>query len=80
MQTPGKQAFIVTLSGSRPVHEVTEELTKRGFQVGNVLDTIGVVTGSADADAVERLRGLPGVADISEDHPVDIGPPGSPIS
>lgn len=74
------QPFVVTLSGSRPIQEMTEELAKEGFQVGNVLDAIGVVTGSADTDAVERLRGLSGVADISEDHPVDIGPPGSPIS
>jgi hypothetical protein len=38
------------------------------------------VTGSADAKHVARLRRVKGVADVSADYPVDIGPPDAEIS
>jgi len=38
------------------------------------------VTGSAHPDTSKRLKRIPGVADVSPDHPVDIGPPGAPVS
>jgi hypothetical protein len=80
MQTPEKQPFVVTLSGSRPPHDVAAELKKQGFDVGEVLEAIGVVTGHAPAASLDAMRKLSGVADISKDHPVDIGPPGAPVS
>ena len=38
------------------------------------------VTGSAAGGRVERLRRVQGVADVSPDYPVSIGPPGSEVS
>jgi hypothetical protein len=75
-----KQAFVVTVSGDRPIHEVARDLKVRGFQVDQVLDAIGVVTGSAASTNVAKLRKVPGVADVSSDHAVNIGPPGAPVS
>jgi hypothetical protein len=75
-----KQALVITVSGDRQIHEVARELKAAGFDVNQVLDTIGVVTGSADATSVARLRSVRGVTDVSPDHEVDIGPPGTPIS
>ena len=74
------QPLIVTCSGDRPVHEVVKDLKDAGFQVSQVLDAIGSVTGSAPAKSKNTLKKIRGVADVSEDHPVDIGPPDSTIS
>jgi hypothetical protein len=51
-----------------------------GLEVEGVLDAIGIVTGRADANSIARLRKVRGVADVSPDYKVDIGPPGAPIS
>ena len=75
-----KRAVVVTLSGDCDVHEVVRGLKAAGLEIDQALAEIGVVTGSADADQLEKLREVRGVADVSPDHPVDIGPPGSPIS
>ena len=75
-----KQALIVTVSGDRPIHEVAKDLRAAGLGVDQVLEFTGTVTGSAQPQAADKLRGIPGVADVSVDHPVDIGPPGAPVS
>ena len=75
-----KQAFVVTVSQDHGIQKVARELKAKGFEVDQVLDAIGVVTGSALPDDVAKMRKIPGVKDVSADHPVDIGPPGSPIS
>jgi hypothetical protein len=72
-----KQHLVVTVSPGRPIHEVTHDLKAAGFKVNEVLDTIGVVTGSANADHLAKLKAVRGVADVSPDHDVDIGPPGA---
>jgi hypothetical protein len=71
---------VVTLTGDRPIHEVADDLRAAGLSVDQVLTPTGIVTGSAHPDVTERLRKVPGVADVSPDHPVDIGPPGAAIS
>jgi hypothetical protein len=75
-----KQAFVVTVSGDHRIQKVAKELKAKGFEVDQVLDAIGVVTGSALPANVAKMRAVPGVTDVSADHPVDIGPPGAPIS
>ena len=75
-----KKAMVVTCSGDRPIHEVASDLKAAGFEVGQVLDTIGSVTGFAHPKLKKHLMGVRGVVDVSEDHPVDIGPPGAPVS
>jgi hypothetical protein len=72
--------MVVTVSGERPIHEIASELKAKGFEVGQVLDSIGSVTGYAHSHTKKRLSGIRGVADVSEDHPVDIGPPDSSVS
>lgn len=75
-----KQRVVVTISGDRPIHDVTRDLKAAGLEVDQVLESIGSVTGSAPPDASKRLKRIPGVADVSADHPIDIGPPGAPVS
>jgi hypothetical protein len=72
--------LVITLSGERPLREVTADLEAAGLKIDQVLSEVGIVTGSAPAGAAARLRRVTGVADVSKDHGVDIGPPGSPVS
>jgi len=72
--------WVVTTSGDHPIRDVAKKLTKTGFAVDQVLDEIGSITGSADDGAVEKLRQIPGVADVSPETPIDIGPPDAPVT
>jgi hypothetical protein len=76
----GKKAFVVTVSGNRPIADVKRDLSASGLEVEQVLDSIGSITGRAHPSAVRKLRSVMGVADVSEDHSVSIGPPDAPIS
>jgi hypothetical protein len=74
------QSYVVTPTGDRALGDVVHDLKAAGFQVGQVMETIGIVTGSAPSANVAKLRKVRGVKDVSPDHAVDIGPPGAPVS
>lgn len=76
--TKGKR-WIVTTTGKGSLEEVKKKLTKSGFTVDKVLDEIGIITGTTKDDDVERFRSVDGVADVSPDEDVNIGPPDAPI-
>jgi hypothetical protein len=76
MTKKAKKRLVVTVAG-RPIHDVTHDLKAAGFEVNEVLDAIGVVTGSAHSDQMSKLKSVRGVTDVSADHDVDIGPPGA---
>jgi len=75
-----KKRWIVTTSGDRSLSEIKKKVTESGFAVEDVLDEIGCIIGSASDDVAERLRSIPGVADVSPETPVDIGPPDAPVT
>lgn len=69
--------WIVTLApGSAPA-AVARALRQAGFQVEQVLDEIGCITGRASAAVADAARRVPGVDDVAGSGPVDIGPPGA---
>ena len=72
--------WIVTISGNRLLNDVKKQLTETGFTVEQVLDQVGCITGSASDDIAARLRTIPGVADVSPDTDVGIGPPDDAIT
>jgi len=76
--TKGKR-WIVTTTGKGSLEDVKKNLTRSGFSVDKVLGEIGVITGTSKDDDVERFRSVDGVADVSPDEDVDIGPPDAPI-
>ncbi len=80
MANETKQPLVITMSGDRPIHDVANDLRAAGLDVNQVLEFTGTVTGSAHPHAADQLRGIAGVADVSPDFGVDIGPPGAPIS
>jgi hypothetical protein len=51
--------------------EVVDHLTRAGLHVERVLDAIGVVTGSVQADAAPELRTVPGVESVEPDRTVE---------
>ncbi len=73
-----QQRWVVTLSSDRPLADLRADLAGAGFSVEQELAEIGVVTGRCDESAAGKIRALRGVADVSRDSPVGIGPPGSP--
>lgn len=73
-----QQRWVVTLSSDRPLADLRKDLAGAGFSVEQELTELGVVTGNCDEKAAGKVRALPGVADVSPDTPIDIGPPGSP--
>jgi hypothetical protein len=75
-----KQSLVVTIAKGCHINDVARDLKAAGLQVEGVLNAIGVVTGRATAKSVARLRKVRGVADVSLDNTVDIGPPDAPIS
>lgn len=77
--TKGKKKWIVTTSGKKKLSYVKRKLSESGFSVDQVLDEIGVITGTCSDDDVDRLRKVAGVADVSPDEQIDIGPPDAPI-
>ena len=79
MAEKAKPAVIVTLSGERKVRDVARDLRAAGLDVDLVLEETGIVTGTAAPGTHATLRKIQGVADVSADHPIDIGPPGSEV-
>lgn len=75
-----KQSLVITTSGNRSIKDVARDLKKAGFDVEQVLESINVVTGKGQAGSEGKLRSVKDVVDVSEDHPVDIGPPDAEIS
>jgi hypothetical protein len=74
--------MIITISGDRSMHEIKKELTDNGFAVDQVFESAGSITGEFSDDKVlDKLKSIRGVTDVSpEPPPIDIGPPGSPIT
>jgi hypothetical protein len=58
---------------------VVENLRASGLQVEQVLGTLGIVTGSAPADALDALRGVEGVASVDEQLSYQLPPPDAPV-
>ena len=63
------------VDGDTAPDEIVADLRKAGLVVGTLLAEIGVITGQCTATQAAALRKVAGVADVSPDAPVDIGPP-----
>lgn len=72
-----EKRWVVTTSGDQSLSDVQKNLVDSGFKVDEVLTEIGVITGVAEDDVVDKVRQVGGVVDVSPEPSVDIGPPGS---
>ncbi|HEX7174768.1 MAG TPA: hypothetical protein VF240_05750 [Pyrinomonadaceae bacterium] len=75
-----KKRWVITASDDRSLKDIKKRVTESGFDIDQVLDEIGCITGVASDDVAESLRSVPGVADVSPEPSVDIGPPDAPLS
>lgn len=71
--------WIVTLADGAAAADARRQLAEAGFDVDQVLEEIGVVTGRSGDDIAEKLRQLDSVADVAPEGEVDIGPPDSDL-
>jgi hypothetical protein len=67
----------VTVQG-RGVDDVLADLRDAGLEVDRVLGDLGIVTGRAAPEAIERMRGLPGVI-IELGTEVQLPDPDAPV-
>jgi hypothetical protein len=59
---------------------VVEALRHAGLRVDEVLESVGVVTGTVDGDALGSLSTVPGVAEVERSHVFEVPPPDSPVT
>jgi hypothetical protein len=76
----GATNWIVTTTGERSLDEIADDLARVGFAKRHRQSEIGIIAGAASSDVISRQREIPGVADVSPDHEVDIGPPDAPVT
>jgi hypothetical protein len=73
MRGPGAAA-----SGMHSPAPSLDMLAEAGLDIEEHLDAIGVVTGWADDDAIDRLRAIDGVT-VDLERGVQIAPPDAPV-
>jgi hypothetical protein len=69
----------VTVDDGHAIEEVAAVLRARGMQVAQVLDGIGVITGSAPEDVRHTLAGVEGVASVDEQLTHRLPPPDADV-
>ena len=69
----------VTVDDAHAIEEVAAVLRARGMQVAQVLDGIGVITGSAPEDIRHTLAAVEGVASVDEQLTHRLPPPDADV-
>jgi hypothetical protein len=69
----------VTVDDGQAIEEVAAALRARGMEVVQVLDGIGVITGSAPDDVRHTLADVEGVASVDEQLTHQLPPPDSAV-
>ena len=69
----------VTVGDGHEIEEVAAGLRARGMEVAQVLDGIGVITGSAPDEVRGDLAGVEGVARIDDGLTHQLPPPDAPV-
>ena len=72
-----EKRWVITTSGDQSLSDIQKNVVDNGFKVDEVHTEIGLITGVAEDDVVEKVRQVGGVVDVSPEPSVDIGPPDS---
>lgn len=72
---------VVTLDEAQPVEikKTIKSLGAKGLSVGHVMESIGIVGGSAPHARLGDLRSIKGVRSVEPEGPVQIAPPDAPV-
>jgi hypothetical protein len=66
--------WIVTASDGRDLKGIAGDLRQAGFQVDDILEPTGCITGSATHEVMEILDSIPGVVDVTAEDAVEVEP------
>lgn len=69
----------VTVDDAHAVEEVAAGLRARGMEIAEVLDGIGMITGSVPDEARDALAGVEGVASVDEQLTHQLPPPDADV-
>ena len=69
----------MTVGDGHAIEEVAAALRARGMEVAQVLEGIGVITGSAPDEVRGDLAGVEGVASVDEQLTHQLPPPDAPV-
>lgn len=58
---------------------VVSALQEAGLTVTEVLDSVGVVTGTVDGEALSSLSTVPGVVEVEQSRVFEVPPPDSAV-
>jgi hypothetical protein len=61
------------------IHGVTQQLRSQGMQVDQVLESVGIITGSVPDCHYSALRSIEGVSSVHEQHRFHVPPPDSDV-
>jgi hypothetical protein len=67
--------WIITVSGERKLADITKDLQTAGFIVEHVYENVGSIAGTGSEDTAKRLQSIQGIAAVSPDQSIDVGPP-----
>jgi len=74
-----EKRWIVTLADGAALADARRRLAETGFDVDQVLEEIGVVTGRGDDEVAAKLRKIEAVEDVSPEGEIGIAPPDSDL-
>jgi len=75
-----EKRWVVTTSGNQSLSDIHKTLVDSGFKVDQVLTEIGLITGVAEDEVVNKVRQVAGVVDVSPEQSVNLDPPDSPTT
>ena len=76
-----KKKWIVITSGNRPLEDISNDLTQKGFSIQFKMDAIGQISAEGSEDLKSEGLKIPGVTDIVAEHgDINIGNPESDIT
>jgi hypothetical protein len=59
--------------------DVAQNLRAAGLHVAQIMDTVGVITGSCEPSRVRAMATVEGVASVEASHTHHLAPPDAPI-
>ncbi len=78
-RSPRPSLVTVTLADGADVGAVVDQLQRAGLSVDQVLDAIGIVTGSLADENRAAVAGIDGVLAVEDDHTFQLPPPDSEV-
>ncbi len=79
MPLPVSVTVTVAASPAGAIEDVADALRDAGLDVGRVLGSIGVITGTADEAALDAIGDVPGVVAVERSGTVQLPPPDADV-